>query len=211
MKTLTYTVNAYEYNELSQAAKNKVRERLYETEDILFFNEMLEDSISETFPKSQLEYQYSLNNCQGDGLSVYGTLSTMDIIDYIENNQQKLELTNKQVKRMKFYCNMLEDWGIGCQIHENYYGYAYFNRNDILFDIYDTFADELENANFKNIHYGNIRRMSSVMTSFLEDFCYDWEKRGYNYFQWAFNASDDEIRELCDANEWLFDENGKLL
>lgn len=79
MKELTFTIKAYEYNELSQDAKDSVRNMIYETEDAFLFNEDLENGIDEKFPNSILNYGYSLNNCQGDGLYIYGKLDPDDL------------------------------------------------------------------------------------------------------------------------------------
>lgn len=210
MKTLTYTINAYEYGELSQDAKNKVRELIYEMEDGYIFNEALENAIEEKFPQSILKYSYSLNNFQGDGLYIYGKLDPHDlykmIIDNIDN------MTEKQIKRIKFYLNELCENGYDIDLPMNYYNYDYFSFNNVYDAILDTFDTALNwNSNYKNIDMGLIRKVSEIAAYEIEEFCNEWEKHGYNYFEWAFNAPDCEIDELCNANEWLFDENGKLL
>lgn len=210
MKTLTFTVNAYEYNELSQNAKNKVRELIYEMEDGYIFNEELENAIEEKFPQSILKYSYSLNNCQGDGLYVYGKLDCNDLYTTIMDNIDNM--TDKEIKRIKFYLNELCENGYDIDLPMNYYNYNYCTFNDVYNAIQDTFDTALNwNSNYKNIDMGLIRKVSGIAAHEIEEFCNEWEKRGYNYFEWAFNASDDEISELCDANEWLFDESGALL
>lgn len=209
MKELTFTIKAYEYNELSQDAKNNVRTVLYEAQEPYFFNEDLKTAIFETFNNSQLHYSYSLNRCQGDGLSIYGNLSPLDIKSYFEKHTENL--TKKQLNRIYHYCDMLDDWGICCKISENLYRYDYFNKESAAFDIRETYIYELETAYYRNIDTDLIYDMSKIYAGYLSQFCYDWEKRGYKYFEWAFNAPDEEINELCNSNKWLFDESGALL
>lgn len=209
MKELTFTIKAYEYNELSQDAKNNVRTWLYETQEPYFFNEELKAAIFETFNNSHFYYSYALNRCQGDGLSIYGNLSPLDIKTYFKENTENF--TVKQLKRIYHYCDVLEKLGINCNIDKNYYRYEYFNKDSAAFDIRETYIYELETAYYRNIDTDLIYDMSKTYSEYLSQFCYDWEKHGYEYFEWAFNAPDEEISELCDANEWLFDESGALL
>ena len=81
MRSVNITYKIYEFSELSEDAKAKVKEwylnNFYQNEE---FSDMCKEELSHRFPKSDLKVQYSLSYCQGDGLNVYGTLNLKDVL-----------------------------------------------------------------------------------------------------------------------------------
>lgn len=75
MRLVNVTYKIYEFSELSEDVKTKVKEwylnNFYQNEE---FSDMCKEELSHRFPKSDLKVQYSLSYCQGDGLNVYITL-----------------------------------------------------------------------------------------------------------------------------------------
>lgn len=81
MRLVNVTYKIYEFSELSEDVKTKVKEwylnNFYQNEE---FSDMCKEELSHRFPKSDLKVQYSLSYCQGDGLNVYGTLNLKDVL-----------------------------------------------------------------------------------------------------------------------------------
>lgn len=72
-------INSYSFNELSEAAKNKAIEQHYENEDYFFLSEDLNEYLKELLKQygykySDINLNYSLSNCQGDGVNFTGEL-----------------------------------------------------------------------------------------------------------------------------------------
>ena len=81
MRSVNVTYKIYEFSELSEDVKAKVKEwylnNFYQNEEFL---DICKEELSHRFPKSDLKVQYSLSYCQGDGLNVYGTLNLKDVL-----------------------------------------------------------------------------------------------------------------------------------
>ena len=82
MKTITKTYNLYQYNELSEAGKERARQ--WYLDDSMrndFFHDNVIWFLKEEFPFSELMVEYSLGYCQGDGLNIYGKFYLPDFIN----------------------------------------------------------------------------------------------------------------------------------
>lgn len=73
--------NVYKFAELSQAAKEKVRDWYLEGQESCIFTEDCMMRLSELFPNSDLKVQYSLGYCQGDGLNIYGEIRLDELLE----------------------------------------------------------------------------------------------------------------------------------
>lgn len=80
--------NVYKFAELSQAAKEKVRDWYLEGQSELsyIFTDDCMERLSELFPNSNLEVQYSLGYCQGDGFNIYGEIRLDELLEKIAEN-----------------------------------------------------------------------------------------------------------------------------
>ena len=80
MRTVTKTYNVYKYNELSEDAKEKVKQ-WYLDDDFSpqEFENSCMDALNRLFPNSDLKVQFSLSACQGDGFNIYGKLDLSDV------------------------------------------------------------------------------------------------------------------------------------
>ena len=89
MKTIIKTYNVYNYNELSDEAKEKVQQHYLDDpiRNDLFYEDCME-TIHSLFPQSDLKVQYSLSSCQGDGFNIYGTLDVFNMINLIRNKEK---------------------------------------------------------------------------------------------------------------------------
>lgn len=94
--------NVYKFDELSQAAKEKVRNWYLEGQSELsyIFTEDCMERLKELFPNSNLEVQYSLAYCQGDGFNIYGEIRLDELLEKIAEN-----FTEKEMKFFKWAFN----------------------------------------------------------------------------------------------------------
>ena len=93
MRTITIIKNIYTFNELSEKAKEKVRQDYLSDEfRTEIFSEDCMNRITELFPNSNLKIQFSLNGCQGDGFNIYGEISLTDLLENLKNKFSSEEL-----------------------------------------------------------------------------------------------------------------------
>lgn len=196
MKTITKTINLYSYDELSEEAREKVKSFLLndELKNELFYESII-DELGSLLPHSNLNVQYSLGYCQGDGLNVYGDLNLYDVLNLLMNN-----FNIKEVKTLNDYLKGLNDYKMPYNRH-----YCYCMADDI--DIDDIIIDALEDENYKNIDYKLIERFNALIKSYISSLCEDYERRGYDYL---YNISDEEAAEETEFNGWLFTEDGAI-
>lgn len=80
------TIKVYTFDELSEDAKNLALTSWREGNDYYFLEDILTDDLSEKLRENKIEelsktsLRYSLNNCQGDGLSFTGSFRWKDSI-----------------------------------------------------------------------------------------------------------------------------------
>ena len=94
------------------------------------------------------------------------------------------------------YCSRIE-------IPHNF-RYCYSQANYINFA--DDWTEELENA---KIEYNDnlIIKFENFVRKFFSELNNIFEEEGYNFL---YNASEEEIEDLCEANEYMFLEDGTL-
>ena len=75
MKTIKRKYNTYDFSELNESAKERVRQ-WYLDDDMRSsdWENEIEQDLMIMFPNSDLHIQFSLNSCQGDGVNIYGNL-----------------------------------------------------------------------------------------------------------------------------------------
>ena len=213
MKTITKTYKVYNYNELSDEAKEKVRQDYLDdpVRNDLFYEDCME-TIYNLFPQSDLKVQYSLSSCQGDGLNIYGILDVFNLINLMKNRETlPFALLKKVEKNMDVFTN--EELDILSQYY-NYYcnsieipcNFRYCCSQADYINFADDWTEELENA---QIEYNNdlIIKFEKFVRKFFSKFNNMFEKAGYDFL---YNASEEEIEDWCEANEYMFLENGTL-
>ena len=102
MRTIVETKEVYTYDELSDSAKQAVKD-WYLTERSYFegFDEIVMEDLHNMFGDNMLDIQYSLNNSQGDGLNIFGKIDVEKILDFMGSDVAG-ELSEK-------YSNVLSD------------------------------------------------------------------------------------------------------
>lgn len=208
MEIITREYKVYNFSELSEKAKDKVKQwyldddfRPYEFENIYT------EDLKYLFNNSDLKLQFSLSYCQGDGLNIYGKLDLMDVFTAIRDTEHSGDLfeqyndlfSEHEQKTIEAY---MEVCGREVELPYNrHYCYCIDDRVDFA----DDWIESLEYCRYKNIQIDTIRKMEKLVGRMFENLSGTYEKYGYDYF---YNADDEVVNEECEANGWRFLEDG---
>lgn len=196
MKTIE--IKLYKFNELSEQAQKiaieKEQKYQYENSDLLFmFNEdIVEQAKKKGFVNPK--FQYSLNNCQGDGLSFS-----------FEKYEHLKDLFIKHLGKGKEKTAQLLEDNCTLKASGNNGHYCYASKSDV--DLY------LENyTSAINTNCENINSVVSLVLSELEniyiDFCKQLEKKGYAEIDYLTSCN--TCKENLIANYYDFTEDGSI-
>lgn len=207
MKTVTVEYNIYKYNELSEEAKESIKEWYLENQEPYFFTEMCKDDLYNLFGRNNLDVQYSLASCQGDGFNIYGKINARSIFNCLENHNGGAEfkvfedvLTENEKKIILTYA---EDCGEVKLPMNNRYCYSLADYIDIVED----WIWELENADYTDINEEALSKFEKLVREMFGKLCRTYEKWGYDYF---YEVSEEDLEEACEANGWEFLEDGTI-
>lgn len=208
MEIITREYKVYNFSELSEDAKEKVKQwyldddfRPYEFENIYT------EDLKYLFNNSDLKLQFSLSYCQGDGLNIYGKLDLMDVFTAIRDTEHSGDLfeqykdlfSEHEQRTIEAY---MEVCGREVELPYNrHYCYCIDDRVDFA----DDWIESLEYCRYKNIQIDTIRKMEKLVGRMFENLSATYEKYGYDYF---YNADDEVVNETCEANGWRFLEDG---
>ncbi len=201
MKVVTKEFEVYSYNELSEEAKQRVKEWYLTGQESFIFDDMIEDDLSCLFPHSSLKFQYSLGHYQDDGFNIYGEVDIRDILDYKEDGKNDY-FTEKEKRTLLFYINECD-----CEIllpeNGSHYSYCVCDRNDIDED----FIYILEDCGIRDIKVETIKKLQSAVENIFCALCYEYENDGYSYF---YEVDGKTLEDYCNSNEYEFLEDGSL-
>lgn len=209
MRIKTVTIEIYKYNELSDKAKEKVKEWYLESfRDVYRFSEDCENDLYNLFGENSLHIQYDLDYCQGDGFNIWGKISAESIFKCLENHNggTQLEqfenvLTDKEKRVILHYA---EECGKIELPMNNRYAYSLADRIDIVDDW--TFQLEIYSA-YRDINEEVLKKFERLVRDIFSVLCEYYEKIGY---EWFYEVDDEEVEECCEANEYEFLEDGSL-
>lgn len=180
MVTITKKINLYEYNELSEKAKERAKQDFLETRCELdgdMFTEIAMEIVGNYFQFTDgLEIQYSLASCQGDGVNIYGKFDLQNVegMEWL-----KLEVDNFELKQNYRYCYSL--------------------KSQTETETVDEIISEFERASDKEIadwQVMEIRKMVETVFEKLKKAEREIEKYGYDFF---YEVSDEEMAEYADS------------
>lgn len=208
MRTATVEYNVYKYNELSDKAKEKVKEWYLEGREPFIFTEDCEEDLRNLFGKNELKVQYSLGYCQGDGFNIYGKVNAKDILNCLEKHNGGVQLAEfENVLTTKEKATILHYAGECGDIEfpmNNRYCYCIARYADIAED----WEYQLENySGYKNINKEVLKKFESMVHGMFEKLCASYEKMGYEYF---YEIEEDDLDEMCEANGYEFLEDGTV-
>jgi len=181
-------IKVYKFNELSSEAKEVVKEWWLNNLDSSYFENDCLDKLKSEYGIKTLKIGFSFGYCQGDGLCMYGEIPTHNIDERVwEIFMQGL------TKRQK-------------EIASNDISKIIFRKVNFIYSHANTVRIEIED-NYENPKHEQIlQKVEENVKAWYFKECAAFEKNGYNYFQ---EISEEELNEICEANEYEFLENGQ--
>ena len=176
MHEITKVYKVYTFDELTEKAKDFAMVNLLEAYgDVLndTFYEYCKDELKATFPHSDPKIEYSLSNCQGDGLNIYGSFAFTDLYRYVQH-----DLTIKEQKFIEWIIKEFNLFNYYVDLPMNTWGYAYcvIDRADIIGEI----LQDVENAGiYKNFKSGVLVKFEQLVIKYISTLCHGLEKVGY--------------------------------
>ena len=204
MRKVEVTYEVYTFPELSDKAKEKVKQWYLDGQNPDVFSDDCDDELASLFPNSELKVEYSLSYCQGDGLNIYGELTPVDVLDGIENNSFKLEgyFSKEEIEILRRYCRGY-DFDVIVLPRNIRYGYCMADR--IMFA--EDWIEEIKYWNGRCDIEKLIKRFEKFVKDLFKSLAKEYEERGYNYF---YEIEESDLAEICEANEYEFLEDGTL-
>jgi len=198
METITREYTVYNYSELSEKAKEKVREWYIDDYDRCYtLSDCWNDYLEYNFKRSDLKVEWSLNYCQGDGVNAYGKLKLSDMMD-------KIDYESYTPKEIRFIEWVIREYDPEITLPQNnHYAYCMADRIDIESDL----LWDMKNDGIKNIRRDTLEKLNDDIIAYFENLCSQWETSGYEYL---YEPDEEEIIEACEANDWKFTEEGKF-
>lgn len=204
MRTITTEHNIYKFNELTDNAKDNAKNNILSIHhDTDTFYEMIKEDLKYLFPNSDLDVQYSLSYCQGDGLNIYGEVDVEDIIYCVDTNaadglfeKYKNYLPEDMAKDIIRYAN---DCGKIVLPENTRYCYCIADRCNVEAD----WEWELEYNEEENINNAALSKLNKLVSDMFTDLCGYWEKEGYD---WFYEITDGK----CADYELEFYEDGSI-
>lgn len=223
MKQVTKVYDVYNYDELSEKAKDKVRE---EMKDAIIDGrfEWLHSDLAESL---QACYgidgvvRYSLSYSQGDGLHFNSeNLMTKQFYDLMVKvvDDKVNDIKDKEV--VKQVIKVFYDHRSNLQVsarHDHRNRYEYASKHDINIEVLDedAFEDLKDVTGLKNFAKGvdvvNIFEVALnlfnniVFLTYLK-ICNDFEAIGYKVYE----VSEEDIKDLIESNDYVFLEDGDI-
>ena len=198
--------DVYTYDELSDQAKEKARERVKDrilqwrdgSSDV--FTDSCVTTLNELFPNSDLKVQYDLSYSQGDGFNTYGKLKATDLID-VDFEKYPLGGTNiKPLSDKNAIKDVCEKAGIFDITLENNLRYCYSLADRIELD--RTYEDELSEDEIKLLD-----ELETFAQDVMGHINSQLEDDGYN---WFYEVTDEDIQEEISSQELEFTEDGEI-
>ena len=198
----------YRFNELNEEAKEKVKEWYLEGQIPESFTDDCKEDLHCLFGKNDLSVQYSLGYCQGDGFNIYGEIDAKSIFECLKNHNGGTQfaefenaLTEKEKKTILHYA---EECGRIKLPMNNRYCYSLADYIDIKED----WAYDLEvYSGYKNINVEALEKFEELVRNIFATLCKMYEEWGYKYF---YEIDDEDLEEICEANDYEFLEDGTV-
>ena len=198
----------YEYSELSDSVKDKVRKEEVDQQLILGIRDVaLQDGykyiwLNHHFPNSNLKVEYSLANCQGDGVNVFGSFDFDNLIEYCKYIGEPMDFSEEEIDWLRE--NISEYSSIRVEQNRRY-GYCVVQSKDYF--SCDWEYDLGLHMDLTEEQTDLLYKLSTVFYYTVRKLCKDMENYGYDFL---YEISDEEMCDMAEANEWLYYEDGTL-
>lgn len=206
MREAKITVNVYKYEELCEKSKEHAKTEYLNTCRTAYeFSEICEESLSELFPHSSLRVEYSLSSCQGDGLNIYGTLDLEDALMRVmfDLTDEEQYILTKVLDKNHYTYRMQQNKRYSYSICDQH-----FYIEDLIPENEDDEAVLTEITKFDGESVMSaLANFNDVVRKNLVALCGKFERMGYDFF---YAITDEDMREICEANDWEFTADGEL-
>lgn len=196
----------YTYDKLSEEAQENVKQWYLDDPDrVEFFYDDIVERLAYDYPNSELDVEFDLSYTQGDGLNIYGKFYMGDFLPYFKVSEDKKSLMKSYIDEISGY----EDAWVKLSENRRYaYSMKFVDKEDT-----DWLTDELVNylndsGRFEIVDDGLIRDFYTQLFEYLGNLDKELERDGYEYL---YEVSDEDMSDICDANGWLFDEDGTMV
>lgn len=208
MKEVTMRFNVYRFEELNEEAKEVVKQWYLDGQDSSNFSDILKYELDLFFPNSELNANYSLNYCQGDGVNIHGIISLKDVLEFSTLHQlnefypkMKEVFTEKEIKTLNFYFKQISDSTIELPQTR---GYA---CSAAMAYVEPSLIESLEYDKIRDINKKLIKKFEKFFIESLMILTKEFEERGYDFF---YEISKEDLQEYCESNDYWFYENGEF-
>jgi hypothetical protein len=192
----TITIDTYSFEELSPEVQKKVLENesaKYEI-DCDFITEWFTDVLLEQHGIDEVQVNWSLSCCQGDGVAFYGKPS----LDKMAEKDEEIKLVLDQIRDIDPDCSLY------LTITSNSNHYCHWNTMDIEIE------DDID-LNLSDTEVGTIEHLILFLKAKIDkkvkNISKELEKLGYEDIE--NQHSDESIQDFIEANEFRFTKDGK--
>lgn len=211
MKTITIEKKLYNYDELTEQAKEKAKQDflyIYRQNSDDFYDCTVDELNSYYFPNSDLEIEYSLSYCQGDGFNIYGKMDVKDAVEFVlQRKRDKIQEKKKGDKIIRFL-KWLSKQGYIINLPHNWqhYSYCYVEHSDYDYQILSCLEQDgyisgyEEKKNFLEYFDNYFKRC-------IQELCKEKEEQGY---KWYYEVEEEEIKQFSEDLDFMFEENGEI-
>lgn len=193
-RTITKTYTLYTFGELSDDAKEVVREYYLEhVRDAQDLNDCFDSQLADIFPDSNINVEW----CYSDGLSLWGRFNLYELLDHLW-----VKLSDKAQRFLSWYFLY---FGIddAYEIPMPYKGHVVYDNKCFTTPI----VLSMEGAHMRGIPYDVLNEFDIDIREFISSLCADFYHAVQEYFDYV---DDDEIISWCDANDLEFYSDGTL-
>ena len=205
MKIFKYEIEGYTASEILEQfpeAFDKIKQFYLDnfcTPEFFSFD-VLQD-LEIMFPNSDFNLNYSLSNCQGDGFNIEGDCNLYDFVNV-------WNATEKEKRTMIFYIDRCGTTSYSFYKNRHYsYSCKDLDRKYIDDDI-NELVEDLKMWDIRGIKTDLISRFYNDLINHFAQLDKQYEKLGYNFF---YEADNSDVIETCEANNYYFTKEGKLI
>lgn len=210
-------IKVYSFDELSEESKEVAIEKYRTSIEWSFESEYISEDFKEILSEKHLpneDVEWSLSNCQGDGVAFYGDIDNEDTYKIAKEflNGESLELLEKIYN---------ENLTIECRLYRNAFGHRYSHWNTMAVqmnhDNIDTIVEyiyNIEDYDSKDyeVAYDKVSNLidevEHCISQYIKDVSRELEKIGYDQIEYV--ESDEGIIETIKANDYEFTEDGNM-
>lgn len=206
MRKIVKEINIYKFEELKEETQNKIikdfKDQLI-NQNFNNFSDEIKLHLKDNYKLYDLEVDYSLNYCQGDGICFYNNRYNLLSYEVLKNKDIKnANIFEKYIIENNLINDKLLDYlceGYNLGIFKRNINYSYASTCFIDYEYY--YNDDEKEAINKYID-----SLVNILYKLYINICEELEKIGYS----NYDVADQEVKEYIEDNEFEFLENGEI-